>query len=325
MKRLSIVLALCAALALAIALPAAAKTTFISIGTGGTGGVYYPYGGGMAEIWSKYVPGVKAVAEVTGASVENTKLADKGETVIGEVMGDVAFQGYYGEGKFKGKPQKILSMAAMYPNIMQIVTRKGSGIKNVTDFKGKTVSIGAPGSGTAFMADLVLKALDIPLDSFKVRRLSFNENANALRDGTIDAGVWVVAPGTSSIMDLATTHEIEIISFTPEQQKKVAETYGFYSPWNLEGGIYRGVDKPTPTISVWNVVICQKSLDTDLVYKLAKVLFEQNDYMQKIHPFAKYTTPENAVKQSPIPLHPGTIKYLKEKGIAVPAKLVPKG
>lgn len=325
MKRLSIVLALCAALALAFALPAAAKTTFISIGTGGTGGVYYPYGGGMAEIWSKYVPGVKAVAEVTGASVENTKLADKGETVIGEVMGDVAFQGYYGEGKFKGKPQKILSMAAMYPNIMQIVTRKGSGIKNVTDFKGKTVSIGAPGSGTAFMADLVLKALNIPLDSFKVRRLSFNENANALRDGTIDAGVWVVAPGTSSIMDLATTHEIEIISFTPEQQKKVAETYGFYSPWNLEGGIYRGVDKPTPTISVWNVVICQRSLDTDLVYKLAKVLFEQNDYMQKIHHFAKYTTPENAVKQSPIPLHPGTIKYLKEKGIEVPAKLVPKG
>jgi TRAP transporter TAXI family solute receptor len=325
MKRLSIVLALCAALALAIALPAAAKTTFISIGTGGTGGVYYPYGGGLAEIWSKYVPGVKAVAEVTGASVENTKLAHKGETVIGEIMGDVAFQGYYGEGKFKGKPQKILTMATMYPNILQIVTRKGSGIKNVTDFKGKTISIGAPGSGTAFMADLVLKALGIPLDSFKVRRLSFNENANALRDGTIDAGVWVVAPGTSSIMDLATTHEIEIVSFTPEQQKKVSEAYGFYSPWNLDGGVYRGVDKPTPTISVWNVIICQKSLDTDLVYKLVKVLFEQNAYMQKIHPFAKYTTPENAVKQTPIPLHPGTIKFLKEKGIAVPAKLVPKG
>lgn len=325
MKRLSLVITLCAALALAIALPAAAKTNFISIGTGGTGGVYYPYGGGLAEIWSKYVPGVKAVAEVTGASVENTKLAHKGETVIGEIMGDVAYQGYHGEGKFKGKPQKILTMAAMYPNIMQIVTRKGSGIKNVTDFKGKTISIGAPGSGTAFMADLVLKALGIPLDSFKVRRLSFNENANALRDGTIDAGVWVVAPGTSSIMDLATTHEIEMITFTPEQQKKVAEAYGFYSPWTLEGGIYRGVDKPSPTISVWNVIICQASLDTELVYNLVKVLFEQNAYMQKIHPFAKYTTPENAVKQTPIPLHPGTVKYLKEKGVAVPAKLMPKG
>ena len=325
MKRFSLILAVCAALALALAMPAAAKTTFISIGTGGTGGVYYPYGGGLAEIWSKYVPGVKAVAEVTGASVENTKLADRGETVIGEIMGDVAFQGYYGKGKFAGKPQKILAMATMYPNILQIVTLKGSGIKNVTDFKGKTISIGAPGSGTAFMAELVLKALGIPMDSFKVRRLSFNESANALRDGTIDAGFWVVAPGTSSIMDLATTHNIEIVSFTPEQQKKVTDAYGFYSAWTLEGGVYRGVDKPTPTISVWNVIICQASLDTDLVYNLVKVLFEQNAYMQKIHPFAKYTTPENAVKQSPIPLHPGTIKYLKEKGIAVPAKLVPKG
>ncbi len=323
MKRIIFILAVCAAVALA--LPAMAKTTFISIGTGGTGGVYYPYGGGLAEIWSKYVPGVRAVAEVTGASVENTKLADKGETVIGEVMGDVAYQGYYGKGKFKGKPQKILAMAAMYPNILQIVTLKGSGIKNVKDFKGRTISIGAPGSGTAFMAKLVLKTLGIPLDSFKVRRLSFNESANALRDGTIDAGFWVVAPGTSSIMDLATTHNIEIVPFTPEQQKKVTDTYGFYSAWTLAGGVYRGVDKPTPTISVWNVIICQASLDTDLVYKLVKVLFEHNDYMQKIHPFAKYTTPQNAVSKSPIPLHPGTIKLLKEMGIKVPDKLMPKG
>ena len=322
MKRISAILALCAAVALLAAIPVAA-TTFISIGTGGTGGVYYPYGGGLAEIWSKNVEGVKAVAEVTGASVENVKLAHSGETVVGEVMGDVAYQGYHGEGKFNGKKQKILSMAAMYPNIMQIVTRKGSGIKNVTDFKGKTVSIGAPGSGTAFMAELVLKALGISLDSFNVRRLSFNENANALRDGTIDAGVWVVAPGTSSIMDLATTHDIEIISFTPEQQKKVADAYGYYAAWDLEGGIYRGVDKPVPTISVWNVIIVQDELPADLVYKLTKTLFDQNAFMQKIHPFAKYTTPENAVGKSPIPLHPGAIKAIEEKGVKVPDKMKP--
>ena len=303
--------------------PVLARTQFISISTGGTGGVYYPYGGGLAEIWTKNVSGIRAVAEVTGASVENVKLAHKGETVIGLIMGDVAYQAYHGDGKFKDKPQNILTMAAMYPNILQIVTRKGSGIKNVTDFKGKTVSTGAPGSGTAFMAELVLNALDIDMNSFTVRRLSFNENANALRDRTIDAGFWVVAPGTSSIMDLATTHEIEMVSFTPEQQKKVADAYGFYSSWDLEGGVYRGVDKPTPTISVWNVIICQKQLSDDLVYKLTKVLFERNDYMQKIHPFARYTTPENAVGKSPIPLHPGAIKRLKELGISVPAKLMP--
>jgi len=300
-----------------------ARTQFISIGTGGTGGVYYPYGGGLAEIWTKHVKGVKAVAEITGASVENVRLADRGETVIGLIMGDVAFQAYNGQGTFEGKPQRILSMSAMYPNILQIISLKGSGIKNVNDFKGKTISTGAPGSGTAFMADLVLKALGISMDSFTVRRLSFTENVNALRDRTIDAAFWVVAPGTSSIMDLATTHDIQMISFTPEQQKKVTEAYGFYSPWDMEGGVYKGIDTTTPTISVWNVVICQKSLPDDLVYKLSKVMFEQNDYMQKIHPFARYTTPENLVRQTPIPIHPGTAKYLKEKGITIPANLIP--
>jgi hypothetical protein len=318
---LSIVCALFAALVM-VAAPAAA-TQFISIGTGGTGGVYYPYGGGLAEIWSKYVPDVKAVAEVTGASVENVKLAHDGETVIGEVMGDVAYQAYFGTGKFKGDKQDILAMATMYPNIMQVVTLKGSGVKNITDIKGKVVSIGAPGSGTAFMAQLVLEALGIPLDSFEVRRLSFNENSNALRDGTIDVGVWVVAPGTSSIMDLATTHDIQMVSFTEEQQNKVAQEYGFYSPWTLDGGIYRGVDQATPTMSVWNVIICQKDLSEEMVYNLAKVLFEKNDYMQKIHHFARYTTPENAVKQSPIPLHPGTIKLLRELKVDVPDDMCP--
>ena len=324
MKRVCTILALCVALVLALGAPAMAKTTFISIGTGGTGGVYYPYGGGLAEIWSKYVPGVKAVAEVTGASVENVKLAHKGETIIGLIMGDVAYQAYHGEGAFKDKPQNVLAMASMYPNVLHVVTLKGSGIKNVTDFKGKKVSIGAPGSGTAYMAELVLKAVGVPLESLEVRRLSFNETANALRDHTIDAGVWVVATGTSSLVDLATTHDIEIVPFTAEQQKKVTDAYGFYASWDLDGGAYRGVDKPVPTISVWNVVVVQGSQPDDLVYNLTRVLYEQNAYMQKIHPFAMYTTTDNAVSKSPIPLHPGTIKYLKEKGVAVPAKLMPK-
>jgi len=321
MKRASIILSLC--IVLALAGPVAAKTTFISIGTGGTGGIYYPYGGGVAEIWSKYAKDVRAVAEVTGASVENVKLAHKGETVIGEVMADVAVAGYEGLSKFKGKKHNILSMAIMYPNLLQIVTQKKSGITNIEQVKGKNISTGSPGSGTNFMAEVVLKALGIPLDSYKDSRLSFTESSNALRDGTIEVGTWSVGPGTSSILDLATTHDIRIISFTPEQAKKILEANKSYSLVELAGGVYRGVDKPVPTIGVWNVMICQKSLSTDLVYKLVKALYEHNDYLCKIHPSAAYTTPENAVKYSPIPLHPGTIKYLKEKGIAVPANLIP--
>jgi len=303
--------------------PALAKTEFISVGTGGTGGIYYPYGGGVAEIWTKYVKDVRAVAEVTGASVENVRLAHRGETVIGEVMGDVAVAGFKGLSKFKGKKHDILSMAIMYPNLLQVATLKKSGITNIEQIKGRKISSGSPGSGTNFMAETVFKALGIPLDSYKDSRLSFTETANALRDGTIKVGVWSVGPGTSSILDLATTHDIHIISFTAAQQKKILAANTQYSAVDLAGGVYKGVGDAVPTIGVWNVMICQASLNTDLVYKLVKALYEHQGYLLKIHPSASYTTAENAVKYSPIPLHPGTIKYLKEKGVAVPAKLMP--
>ena len=322
MKRLSITVLILFVAGL-IASPVLAKTTFISIGTGGTGGIYYPYGGGVAEIWSKYVKDVKAVAEVTGASVENVKLAHKGETVIGEVMGDVAVAGFNGLSKFNGKKHDILSMAIMYPNLLQVVALKNAGITDITQVKGRSISTGSPGSGTNFMAEAVLKALNISPDSYKDSRLSFTENANALRDGTIDVGIWSVGPGTSSILDLATTHEIHMIGFTPEQTEQILAANETYSAVELAGGVYRGIDQPVSTIGVWNVMICQASLDTEMVYNLVKALFEHNDYLQKIHPSAAYTTPENAVKYSQIPLHPGTIKYLEEKGITVPDKLRP--
>ncbi|HSL61512.1 MAG TPA: TAXI family TRAP transporter solute-binding subunit, partial [Desulfotignum sp.] len=140
----------------------AAQTTFISIGTGGTGGIYYPYGGGVAEIWSKHVEGVRAVAEVTGASVENIKLAHKGETVIGLVMGDVAMAAYNGTDAFADNKQNVLTLATMYPNLLQVVALKKSGITDIAQVKGKNISTGSPGSGTNFMAEAVLKALDIP-------------------------------------------------------------------------------------------------------------------------------------------------------------------
>jgi len=318
--------ALATILAMALtAAPAAAKTEFISIGTGGTGGVYYPYGGALAEIWTKHVEGVKAVAEVTGASVENIKLAHKGETVVGEVMGDVAFEAAYGKGRFEEKAQDVAAMFVMYQNVFHVVTLKDSGIQSLQDLKGKRVSVGSPGSGTEYMANLVFKAIDLPYDSFEVKRLSFVENANALRDGTIDAGVWCVGPPTSSIMDLSTTHDIRVVPFSREEVEKVVSTYQYYAPSTLAKGVYNGVEEDVATVSVWNVVICQKSLPEDLVYNLVKAAFENQDYLMKVYPGAKDTTPENAVQFSPIPLHPGAVKYLKEKGLEVPEKLMPQG
>ncbi len=301
-----------------------AKRIFISIGTGGTGGVYYPYGGALAEIWTQHVPNVQAVAEVTGASVENVKLANRGETVIGEIMGDVAYEAYHGLGRFNGKPQKIVAMFMMYPNVFHVVTLKKSNITKLSDLKGKKVSVGSPGSGTEYMSSLVLTALGIPYSSFQVKRLSFVENANALRDGTIDVGIWCVGPPTSSIMDLATTHKIRIIPFSKEEVQKVISKYKYYSPYVLPAGTYAGVDKDVLTLSVWNVAICYRELPDDLVYKLTKAVFEHRNYLEKVYPGAKETTPENAVKYSPIPLHPGAVKYYREIGLTVPDNLVAK-
>jgi len=303
--------------------PCEAKTEFVSIGTGGTGGVYYPYGGGVAEIWTQYVDGVKAVAEVTGASVENTRLCHKGETLFGEIMSDVAYQAYHGVGKFDGQPQKIKGMFVMYPNVFHMVAMKDEGIDNVTGVKGKKVSVGAPASGTEFMAQLVLEeALNAPYSSFDVFRLSFTESANALKDGTIDVGIWAVAPPTSSIMDLATTHNVEVVPFTRDQIRKVTEKFPYYSAYSLPADTYRGQAKEVLTPSVWNTFICNADIDEEMVYKLTKAVFEHQDYLINIHPFAKNTTPENAIQHSVIPLHPGAIKYLKEKGLTIPDKLM---
>jgi len=322
---IALIVAMTFFLSLTLVNPCLAKTQFVSIGTGGTGGVYYPYGGGVAEIWTKHVKDVKAVAEVTGASVENTKLCHKGETLFGEIMSDVAFQAYNGVDKFEGKPQKIRGMFVMYPNFFHAVALKKLGLKSLENIKGKKVSVGAPGSGTEFMTNLIFEgALGIPYDSFNVFRLSFNENANALKDGTIDVGIWCVAPPTSSIMDLATTHELDIIPFSDAQIKKITGKYPFYSEFTLLAKTYKGQETDILTPTVWNTFICNADLDTDLIYELTKAVFENQDYLIKIHPFAKYTTPENAAQHSVIPLHPGAIKYLKEKGVAVPDKLMSK-
>lgn len=301
-----------------------AKTEFIGIGTGGTGGVYYPYGGALAEVWTKHVENVRAVAEVTGASVENTKLAHKGETVIGEIMGDVAYEAYYGKGRFEDDPQNISAMFVMYQNVYHVVALEKSGIKTLQDLKGKKVSVGSPGSGTEYKSNLVFHAVDVPYDSFTIRRLSFVENANALRDGTIDVGVWSVGPPTSSIMDLATTHDIAPVPFSEEELDKVLSQYQYYSPSQIPAGAYEGVDEDVPTVSVWNVVICNRDLSEDLVYNLVKAAFENREYMEQVYHGAKHTTAENTANYSPIPLHPGTIKYLQEKGIEIPDRLMPK-
>lgn len=295
----------------------------ISIATGGVGGVYYPYGGGLAEIWSRHVDGVNAIAEVTAASVENTRLVSAGETLVGAIMNDVAYQAYYATGRFEGNPQSVLGMFQMYPHHYHVVSLAGSGVKSIYDISGHRVSVGAPGSGTEFKTNLVLSALGISYDDFRVDRLSFAEQTSALRDEAIDVGIWDVAAPTSSIMDLAATRNINIISFTEEEIEMVVEEHPFYSPFLLPAGTYDGVDYDVLNPSVWNTVIVTADTPTDLVYELVKAVFAHHDYLVNVHHFATHTTPENAIEHSVIPLHPGAIRYYEEIGLEVPNRLRP--
>ncbi|MDW7710005.1 MAG: TAXI family TRAP transporter solute-binding subunit [Deferrisomatales bacterium] len=315
---------LLAVTALVLSSAPAWATEKISVATGGTGGVYYPYGGGMAEIVNKHVAGVEAVAEVTAASVENVRLVDRGESAIGLVMGDTAFQAFAGTERFTGDTKNIRTLFVMYPNQLHIVVRKGSGIAKVSDLKGKRISMGAPGSGTAVQAEAVLSALGLGKRDYRPSFLSFNETADALKNRTIDAGIWSVAPPTSSIMDLATTHDIEVLSFSDEELEKIHKAYPYYSKYEIPGGLYRGVDRPVPNPSVWNVAIVSADMPEELAYELTKAIFENHSELVRVHRAAEDTRPKASVVNSPIPLHPGAARYLTEQGLTIPEELVAK-
>ncbi|NLL17904.1 MAG: TAXI family TRAP transporter solute-binding subunit [Clostridia bacterium] len=294
----------------------------ISIATGGTGGTYYPYGGAMADIINKYVDGLEAAAEVTGASVENARLLDSGDSAIGLLMNDVVYMAVNGEGAFD-KAIDLRTLFVMYPNIMHVVSVDAGKVNSISDLKGKKVSVGAPGSGTETMSSEVLGALDITYDDFSVFRLSFAENTQALRDNVIDVGIWSVGAPTSSIMDLVTTHQPNIISFTEDEISKVTAAKPYYNRTVIPAGTYDKQPEDVATLAVWNSVIVHSRMSEDMAYTIVKAIFDNIQDIINVYPGAKDTTPENLISAAEAPLHPGAIKYLEEIGIDVPERLIP--
>jgi uncharacterized protein len=287
----------------------------IVIATGGTGGVYYPYGGTFAEIINQKVPNVTATAEVTGASVENVRLIARKEVTFALSMNDTVFQAYSGEGKFEGsKIDDLRTVFQMYPHVYHIVTLDKYPIRSLADLKGKKVSVGAPGSGTEYKTNLILPLVGVEYADFKTYRLSFAENATQLKDGIIDVGIWDVAPPTSSVIDLSTTHGIRFIPFTEEQVAKVAAAYPFYGRITLKPNTYRNQPEEILSISVWNSVVCHQDTPEELVYQVTKAVFENRDVLINTHRIAEFTTVEDSANNSPIPIHPGALKYFKEVG-----------
>jgi TRAP transporter TAXI family solute receptor len=306
---------------LGLGAPAAAQE--LSIATGGTGGVYYPYGGGLAELIGRHVPGYTATAEVTGASVENMALISRKDSDIAFALADTVVQAYTGTGRFEGRAMpELRALAAIYPNAVHVVTLADSGITTLQDLRGKRVSVGAPGSGTEVNARALLEGNGITFDDIQPQRLNFNETADALRDGTIDAGIWSVGPPTSSILNLAATRAIRLIPIEEAELAAAQAADPVFAPYTIRAGLYDGVGD-TPTISIPNALIVHAEMDDDLAYAITKALFEHIDELRAIHPAANDTTVEFTMAATPIPLHPGALRYYMEIGAAVPDRLKP--
>jgi TRAP transporter TAXI family solute receptor len=299
------------------ALPAAAQN--ISIGTGGTGGVYYPMGGGMAAVLSKYVTGMQATAEVTGGSVANLQLIGTGKPYIGLTMADATLDAYKGQDKFTGKPVAVRTLMVLYPNRMHVVSVEGTGIKKITDLKGKRVSTGSGGSATEVMAFRVIEAAGLDKDKDMTReRLGVAESVNALKDRKIDAFFWVGGLPTAAVTDLANTpgakiQMIDHADLVPAMNKK----YGnLYVKDVIGKEIYKGMDADNHQATVMNLLVANQSMDEKTAYSIVKAIFDHRDELIRVHKEAANFKLENqTASASPIPWHPGAIKYFAEKGI----------
>lgn len=296
----------------------------LSIATGGTGGVYYPMGGGLAEIINNHIEGHNATAEVTGASVENMGLIATGDADIALALADTVQQGYTGTGRFEGQQLPMLrAMAVSYANMVQIVALEGSGITSLDDLVGKRVSIGAPGSGTEVNAEAILSANGISYDDIDEQRLNFNETADALANGDIDAGFWSVGAPTSSILNLATTNDIVMIELSEAELAAAREADPVFAVTTLPGGTYEGVSEDVSVIGVPNILVVSAEMSDDLVYQVTSAMFENIEELQAVHPAANETTVDFTMSASPIPLHPGAIRYYEEVGAIIPEPLRP--
>ena len=300
------------------ALPGLATAQQLSIATGGTGGAYYPLGGGLAELINSHVEGARAVAEVTGASVENMGLVWRGDSDIAFALADTVYQAYSGTGDFEGRQlDNIRALASVYPNAVQLVALADSGVESLEDLRGKRVSVGAPGSGTELNARALLEANGISYDDFRPQRLNFNETADAIRDGDIDAGFWSVGPPTSSILNLAATRDIRLIGLSEEEIANAQEAEPVFAAYELRAGMYEGMDEGVQTVGIPNVLAVSSEMDDDLAYDLARLLFEHTDALIAVHPAANDTTVEFSIDSTPIPFHDGALRYYEEVGAEV--------
>jgi TRAP transporter TAXI family solute receptor len=286
----------------------------LSIATGGTGGVYFVYGGGLAKLITSSLEGYEATAEVTSASVDNMTLIGDEKSALAFTLADTASDAVQGRGSFK-EQVPAQALARLYTNYTQVVATAGKGIERIEDLKGKRVSVGSPNSGTEVIALRVLEAAGLdPQTDLRRQQLGVAESVQAVKDGSLDAFFWSGGLPTGAVTDLATSRKIALLP-TDDYVAPLRSRYGeAYAKTTIEAGTYKGVSQGVAVIGVPNYLVVNRSMSEDLAYQLTKLLFEKKSELVKVHPEANNLDLATAQRVTPLELHPGARRYYQEAG-----------
>jgi hypothetical protein len=304
-----------AAMALVLTAPAARAQGFINVLTGGTSGVYYPLGVAIGKIYSDKIPNVKTQVQATKASVENLILLQQGRGEIAFALGDSLKAAWEGdeEAGFKSKLDKLRTIGAIYPNYIQIVATAESGIKTLADLRGKSLSVGAPKSGTELNSRAILAAAGLSYkDMGKIEYLPFAESVDLMKNRQLNATLQSAGLGVASLKDLSTSSDITVVGVPKEVVDKIGPPFKSVT---IPANTYTGQDKDVPTAAVVNYLVTSSAVSDDLAYQMTKLIFESLPELANAHASGKEIKLENAAAASPVPLHPGAIRYYKEKGL----------
>lgn len=310
------ILAVAALVAMAFTAGQAQAQQYINILTGGTGGVYYPIGVALANVYAKGIPGSQPTAQATKGSVENLQKISKGEGELALTLGDSLSFAWNGNADvgFPTPLKNLRAVANTYANYIQILASKESGIKTLADLKGKRLSVGAPKSGTELNTRAVLAAAGITYqDLGKVEYLDFNQSVELIKNRQLDATLQSVGLGNSALRDLANSVEIVVVPIPADIANKIQDKA--YVQVTVPANTYKGQTADVPTVAVANILVTNEKLSTDLVYQMTKLLFENLDTLSAAHAAAKDIKLSTALNGIAIPLHPGAEKYYKEKGL----------
>jgi TRAP transporter TAXI family solute receptor len=306
---------LAAAAALAVTTAAQAAPVFINILTGGTSGVYYPIGVGLSQIYSDGIPGSKTSVQATKASVENLNLLQAGRGELALALGDAVADAKNGveDAGFKAPLTKLRAIGGAYPNYIQIVASKESGIKTLADLKGKTISVGAPKSGTELNARAIFKAAGLTYEDMgKVQYLPFAESVELIKNRQLDATLQSSGLGMAAIRDLSSVMPLNYVPIPVEIVAKIGNPA--YQSAMIPANTYDGQPEAVATVAITNILVTRADVPDEVAYEMTRLMFDNLTRLGNSHSAAKDIKLETAAKNLPIPLHPGAERYYKEKG-----------